>query len=172
MHQYVDSHLAGYGASLYQNEGALPRAYLTDRTRRAVDAVDLEKQLSRGFDPYRTTVVEGNGPVLNGSGAIRPVVRTRHRPEHLSFDVGANSPSVLVVTDSWHEGWRAWVDDEETSVFRVNAMFRGVAIPAGAKRVEMRFVPTSFQAGSAISFSALALLLLLGGLGIRSQRSV
>lgn len=172
VHQYVDSHLAGYGASLYQNEGALPRAYLTDRTRRAVDAVDLEKQLSRGFDPYRTTVVEGNGPVLNGSGAIRPVARTRHRPEHLSFDVGANSPSVLVVTDSWHEGWRAWVDDEETSVFRVNAMFRGVAIPAGAKRVDMRFVPTSFQAGSAISFSALALLLLLGGLGIRSQRSV
>jgi uncharacterized membrane protein YfhO len=54
------------------------------------------------------------------------------------------------------------VDDVETPVFRVNALFRGVAIPAGARRVEMRFDPSSFRLGAATSLIAAGLTLALG----------
>ncbi|MBW2388514.1 MAG: hypothetical protein JRG89_08750 [Deltaproteobacteria bacterium] len=159
--RYADSYFGEVGASLYENESALPRAYLAYRTQRAADEIELARLLSRGFDGRRSSVVEAEGPGLNGAAGITPVERRSERPEVQSFDISPDQPAILVVTDTWYPGWRAWVDDVESPVFRVNALFRGVAVPAGARRVEMRFVPSSFRFGAATSLIAAGVTLAL-----------
>lgn len=170
--RYADTHLGSFGAALYENADAMPRAYLAYRTKRALGHADLEKLLTRRFNPRLETVVEGEGPALAGGSLITPVARTSTRPEHLSFHVATREPSVLVVTDSWHPGWRAWVDGRESPIFRVNAMFRGVAIPAGANEVEMRFEPRSFRAGAIVSLAALCVMAGLALLHARIRKRI
>lgn len=159
--RYTDAYFGEVGASLYENESALPRAYLAYRTQRAADETELAQLLSRGFDGRRSSVVEAEGPSLNGAAGITPVARKSERPELQSFGISPDQPAILVVTDTWYPGWRAWVDDVESPVFRVNALFRGVAVPAGARRVEMRFVPSSFRFGAATSLVAAGVTLAL-----------
>jgi hypothetical protein len=150
---------------LYENERALPRAYLAWRTARVGGPEDLPDRLGGDFDPRRLTVVEGGPAPLEGPDAIEPVRVDRQRPERLVVEVAPDRPALLVVADAWHPGWRAWVDGEPAPVLRVNAHFRGVPVPAGARRVELRFEPWTWRAGGLVSIAALVVLPLLAGAG-------
>jgi hypothetical protein len=155
-------------ASLYENESALPRAYLAYRSSRATGPDELASLLGDGFDGHRSTAVEADAPGLDGPAEIAPVEPVRERPETLHFDVAPERPALLVVTDAWYPGWRAWVDGVESPVHRVNGLFRGVAVPAGARRVEMRFEPWTFRAGAALSVAAAVVMLTLASVaGVR-----
>ena len=112
-----------------------------------------------GIDALRCIVAM----IVAGPARIEPVRVTRSSPERLSFDVAPDHSALLVLTDAWHPGWRARVDGVAAPVLRVNAHFRGVPVPAGARRVEMRFEPWSFRAGAALSLATLAVLALLAG---------
>jgi hypothetical protein len=148
---------------VYENAGALPRAYLAYRTERAAGPEGTAEHLGDGFDGRRVTIVEGEAPLLAGPATITPVAQVEARPEVLHFDVAPERPSLLVVTDTWYPGWRAWVDGVESPVFRANAHFRGIAVPAGARRVDLRFEPRTFRAGAALSTAALLVILALAG---------
>ncbi len=76
-----------------------------------------------------------------------------------AFDVDAAAPAVLVVSEAWYPGWKAYVDGEETILAPVDALFRGVPIAAGTHRVELYFDSQSFRVGRGIS--ALATLIVL-----------
>jgi uncharacterized membrane protein YfhO len=46
---------------------------------------------------------------------------------------------------------RAWLDGSEVPVQRTDLAFSGVFVPAGSHRVELRYIPTSFEWGLAVS---------------------
>ena len=74
-------------------------------------------------------------------------------------EVEARRRSLLVLTDVHFPGWKAWVDGRETEIERVDYLLRGVPVPAGAHRVELRYEPASWRAGSIVSvLAALGLL--------------
>ena len=156
--EYPKHPLRKFSPYLYENQQALPRAYLAYRTRPARDTADLEQLLAADFDAGRGTVVETSSEPLQGPSDIDPVEIIRERPEVLRFDVATERPAVLVVANAWYPGWHAWVDGEEAPVLRVNGMFRGVALPPGAQQVEMRFEPGSFRVGALVSLTALVVL--------------
>jgi len=143
---------------LYEYERALPRAYLAYRGVPASSADELPRLLGSEFNGREATVAEGLKRRLDGPARIEPVERHSERPERLRFEVAPEQPALLVVTDSWDPGWRAWVDGEEAPVLRVNGLFRGVPVGAGAHRVDMRFEPWSFRVGGALSAAAAAVL--------------
>ncbi|MFQ5416168.1 MAG: YfhO family protein, partial [Myxococcota bacterium] len=100
-----------------------------------------------------------------------PITAVRERPESLHIDNDTRYPALLLVTDSWYPGWRAWVDGEEFPVLRVNALFRGVSVAAGARRVEMHFDPLTFRVGTtATAAAALAIGFLLFVATVRTVR--
>lgn len=164
--RYPPQPLRNHRTHLYKNERALPRAYLAYRTAHAAGPDALEVLLGNDFDGRHSTVVEGEAPRLEGPAEITPVARISERPELLRFDVAPEHSAVLVVTDAWYPGWRAEVDGVESTVFRVNALFRGVAVPPGAKHVEMRFDPWTFRVGAALSIAAAVAILGLAALAV------
>jgi hypothetical protein len=47
----------------------------------------------------------------------------------------------LVVNERYYAGWRATVDGRPTEIYPTNLLMRGVIVPAGARIVEMQYVP-------------------------------
>lgn len=157
------------GARIYRYPDPLPRAYVAYRTLRATDLAELDRLLGRrDFDPRATSVVEGAGPTLEGAASIRRVERGGTWPERRRFAFEHATPGVLVVADADYPGWRATVNGSAAPIFRVNGMFRGVSVPAGAVEVEMEFAPASFAFGAAVSALALVVLIALGAVAARS----
>jgi hypothetical protein len=172
--RYAPHPLTGDPVLLYENERALPRAYLAYRTERAATPDALPELLGAEFDPRRVTVYEGEAAPLGGPESIEPVHAGRERGELLTFEVAPEQPALLVVTDAWHPDWQASVDGRDVPVLRVNAHFRGVALTRGAHRVEMRFAPWTWRAGGLVSLASLGLLAALAGAGgaLRRRRGI
>ena len=85
----------------------------------------------------------------------------RDAPGSIHVLTRAASRQLLVVSESYHRGWRAMVDGEAVPVLRVYADFIGCVVPAGERRVEFEFDPPSLRTGALVSVAGAAAALLL-----------
>jgi hypothetical protein len=156
------------GVLVVENLRALPRAWLVSE----VAAVDGEEALRRirgeggkDFDPRRTALVEdapaelprlpGGAPPDDNAARV-----AEYEPTRLVVETDAAVPTLLVVSELFYPGWEATVDGERTRIRLTDYLLRGVAIPAGHHRVEMRYRATAARNGALIS--AFTLLLIAG----------
>jgi hypothetical protein len=141
---------------------ALPRARLVTSARvSAQPAVDLET-----LDVDATALVEE--PVALEAGPPGAARIERDLPGALTISVAAPTRQLLVLSESFHPGWRAIVDGEPARALRANGDFIGVVVGAGAQRVELRFAPRSFIVGRWISLAAIAFVLGVALVGLRT----
>ncbi len=101
--------------------------------------------------------------VLDGT-----VVLTDYRPNHLTYRVSLDQPSLVVFSEVYYEeGWNAYIDGEPVPHLRADYILRALPVDAGEHTVEFEFVFEPFEKGEIISMSGsvLILLILLGLLG-------
>ncbi len=107
-------------------------------------------------------VVEGMGAatavgVPDGGDAV---ARVTDGLDRVVLKTRSASPALLVLLDTYAEGWRAEVDGRPAPVHPANLAFRAVEVPAGVHEVAFRYAPDSVRWGETLS--ALGLLVLLG----------
>ena len=83
------------------------------------------------------------------------VIFIEDSPNKIILSTKSNSDSILVLTDSFYPGWKVYVDNVESEIFRANGLVRGVFLPAGEHHVQFEFLPNSFIVGLAISLITL-----------------
>jgi hypothetical protein len=88
------------------------------------------------------------------------VAITRFHNAGLDLMADLKRPGILVLPDAWYPNWRAVANGSPVRVGRVDEAFRGIALPAGRWKIEMRYRPRTLNAG--LTITALALLLSLG----------
>lgn len=126
--------------------------------RDLVRVATLDEALARvaapGFDPRAACVVEdpaGAASAVASTAAPGGARLVRHEAERLEVEVEAPAAALLVVREGWDPGWSATVDGAPAPVLAVDALFRGVPVPAGARRVVLRFEAAGAGAGGAVS---------------------
>jgi hypothetical protein len=73
------------------------------------------------------------------------------------------APSLLVYSDTYYVGWRAFVDGAEVPVLRANHAFKAVRVDPGSHHVRFVFDPPSFKLGTALTVVGLAIAAALCG---------
>jgi hypothetical protein len=100
-----------------------------------------------------------SGAAYAGSARI-----VAYAPDRVALRASAPRGGLLVLSDVAYPGWKATVDGRGAGLHRVDYVLRGVRLPPGAHRVEMRFEPATFTIGwivsamAAVGLAALALL--------------
>ena len=155
------------GLNIYRRKEALPRYYLAYRAIVAVDpanAIELMKTTTI-FGDEPGVVMEGvesiPEPDQSGNGGRGRVELMNENPQYVELKVDTPAPAWLVLSDSYHPQWRAFIDDIETKVYPANGAFRTVRVAPGEHRVVFRYIPKDFYFGALIS--GLALLFLVIG---------
>jgi hypothetical protein len=140
---------------IFENTQSLPRAYLVDNVE--VES-DLERALARtrdvNFNPLKAVVLDQ--PVESQSERVEPSLPVEVEvasvsPRELTLAVSTPRTAVLVLTDLFWPGWRAWVDGLPQPIYRANFLFRAVAVEAGVHEVRLRYEPWSILVGSVVS---------------------
>jgi hypothetical protein len=117
-------------------------------------AVDIE-QLDVDASALVTRVLGlGGGPV----GTVRTV---QDDPGEIRVMTRTASRQLLVVSESFDDGWVADVDGVETAVEEVNGDFIGCVVPPGEHQVTLRFSPSYRALGGGISLGSAMLTLAL-----------
>jgi uncharacterized membrane protein YfhO len=83
----------------------------------------------------------------------------RYSPNQVRLITHTDTPALLVLSDVYYPGWQGSVDGASVPIYRTDATFRGVVVPAGSHTIEMRFLPHRFLIGLGIAVIGLLLLL-------------
>jgi hypothetical protein len=120
------------------NTQALPRVFVPRRVETETDdAARLEKLGAPDFDPrqvaYVESAIELPGPA-SGRGDIVDEIPTR-----IVVSLHMDTPGLVVLSDLWDNGWRAYLDGQPVPILRTNHALRGVVAPAGEGTLEFRY---------------------------------
>lgn len=145
---------------IYENTQALPRAYLAHRTELAPSFKEAQAASARDGSDLKDMAVIEEGPPAWYSPSQGPmeypgVKITGYKANTVVMKINADKDALLVLTDIYYPGWKAYVDGTEEKIYRVNGLVRGVFVKAGSHTVEFRYIPSSFIAGAASFFAGL-----------------
>jgi hypothetical protein len=152
---------------LYKNRNPFPRAWLA-KGFKVLDAKMILPMLTqKEFHPDREVLLEetplsptsvssrsglrpeGGG---RGGGEVEFISESNNRLELLAK---SREDSLLVLSDTYYPGWKAFVNGKETKIYRADYAFRAIPLNAGVHRIEFVYDPTSFKLGALFSFLGL-----------------
>lgn len=155
---------------LLRNPDALPRAFFPSRIERVapgdlarwIDALDDAKRVA--VDPAEVSGLD----LAIGSGDVRTVA---NRAGRLELALPAQARDVLLALSiPASAGWSARSAKRPLRTLRVDGAFLGVAVPAGARQVELTYRPRGLVTGSVLALVAATVLLALTRAGVSRRR--
>jgi hypothetical protein len=152
------------GVWIYENPNVLPRAYVVHRMEVVSNQDLLEQLTSSDFNPWTTALLEEPLPANQSAALAEAPLRsasvariTQYDLHRVEVEAEMAVPGILVLSDTYYPGWEVTVDGLPAPLLRVNHALRGVYLPAGTHRVVLRFIPTSFWIGLALTGAATTL---------------
>ncbi len=159
---------------VYINQYVLPRLYLVDSIEYKPEVEILQQIKISSFDPRHKAFVSEDGLNVLPPDSSASVKLTEYKDELVAADVKASGNNFLFFGDSYvPTGWKAYVDNNETELYRTNHGYMGIIVPAGSHKVEFRYAPESFFISKYLSLilSSLVVLGLIIVLVSRRKRS-
>lgn len=170
---------AGNMTYLYRFPETNPYAWVTPIAVKAPDENTLTTVLDPRFDVARAAIFDTAARV-----ATQPVPPqlpapldlsanvTRYAPGAVDLALSAPAPAgaTLVVSENYYPGWTATADGRPAAVGRADYVLTGVALPAGARTVSLRFTSPRYETGRLLSLAALLGSLAAFGAGLVLDR--
>lgn len=139
----------GAEGNLYRLETAWPRAWTVSQAVQVQSGAEAYRLLSDPqFDPRQVAVLDTPLAGLAGGAQTGAMWSS---PGHLGIDVFAPGPSLLIISEIYMPGWRAFIDGRPVPLLRADAVLQAVVLPAGARYVELIYLPTTFIIGAVLS---------------------
>lgn len=146
---------------VYVNRAYAQRAFFVNRYEVTSGIDMLKKMESMSFDVHDVAFFTDD-PHLNidppKDGAAAEYVQ--YGIQDFTLKVTATGNNLLFLSESYYpNGWHAYLDGNEIPIYRMNYLFRGIVVPQGSHRLEMKFEPKSFSIGKNASLGMNILLL-------------
>jgi hypothetical protein len=149
----------GQPRAIYENLGALPRAWVVGEHRVADSAAVMDAIALPGFDPRALVYLDREPPIRPEAGDSAGVRETRRAMDEVAFEAELSRPGILVVSEVFYPDWKATVDGAPAQVMRANGVLRALALPAGRHEVVFHYDRTLIEKSAGISVGAFALTL-------------
>lgn len=96
-----------------------------------------------------------------------------YKPNYLKYESDNTNKGFVVFSEIYYgNGWKTFINGEETTHMRVNYTLRGMEVPAGNHTIEFKFDPDVVKTGTSIALASSIFfgLLLFGGLFYEYKR--
>jgi hypothetical protein len=144
--------------ALYMNKRFLPRFRFVKVLQR-INSFSEAKDIvySANFDPENVALLIGYTDKSLDNGLI---IETQMEHDSIRIKANTEKEAFLVFSDSWHPGWRVFVDEKPAALEKPYAFQMGVHIfGQGEHLIEFRFEPTGYSVGKWVSLITLGLMI-------------
>lgn len=150
---------------IYENPYCFPRIYVASKVKYATDYKEAQKFLGEdGFDLRNCVALEEKIPfwyIPNDESLGYQAKILGYSPNKVVVSCYLKSNGILVLTDTFFPGWKAYVDGKEEKIYRVNGLVRGVFLEKGKHSIVFKYFPFSFKLGLGISLLSILILMLI-----------
>lgn len=85
------------------------------------------------------------------------------------IETQTSSPSLLVLTQSYHHHWKVWIDGQLARIYKTNISFMSTPLPPGKHLVVFEFCPSGTLKALWVMFVMIALLIISGTVSLIRQ---
>lgn len=143
-----------------------------DSTQSFLKLMDLK--VDYNFEPATDAVMlkseasKLSGKMYSGLGTVK---MTSYNPMELKYNFDSKEKQFVVFSEVYYnDGWNVYVDGEKASIVKVNYLLRGVEVPAGTHKIEMKYEYPFFKTANMLSRTGFILFLVLIGIGVWTDR--
>ena len=182
---------------LYKNRSPLPRAWLVRDFKVLDSKTILSRMTSKDFRPDREVLLEEKpkwGGEAIGSRRGAPLRKTNDGGEPLSaclpdrqglpqkveiiseknnrlqLLVNSKEDNLLVLSDTYYPGWKAFVDGTPQKIYQADYAFRAIPLNSGTHRLEFVYDPMSFKLGAGVTLLGILGCIGMGWVARRKRR--
>ena len=164
---------------IYKNRDAFPRFFvvpeyqLCTTRKQAYEAIadctisDFKKKVVLESAPPKGFHQNNN---VEHKGAGWEVNTISYAPSRIVLETNSNQKAFMVVSNSYHPGWKAYVDGEEVKVLRANYIMFAIPIQPGTHKVELIFRSKVMMASIFITWLGWGITASLIGLFVFGKR--
>lgn len=157
------------GNAEFENTRALPRAWRVEFSTLSTPDWIADRMGGAGaFDPRREALLEKPLTAAGLTGGT--ATASAPSPNRLRLETSGEGPGMVVLSESYDPGWRAFLGDRQLPVHRVDGLVLGVEVPAGTLAIDWHYEPVRWKTGLGLSMLS-AFLLVAWGLFARWRRS-
>lgn len=159
--------------TIFENPHAMPRAWLVPQARAASEEETLKAirgESKEPFNPRELALLEPLEQAALPDGQFTSEAETRtvsYQPTRLTIETQADKDAVLVVSEINYPGWEATIDGQPAFIHTADYLLRGVIVPAGNHKIEMRYAAPAAAKGGMLSAFA---LLFIGAVLIKTRK--
>lgn len=151
--------------SLQTNPGALGNMWFVKHLTYANDPLSVMKAMNQ-FNPKDTAIIESISkkditfePVADSLANIHLV---KNENDLIEYASSASTNQFAVFSEIYYNrGWKAYIDDKESTIIQTNYVLRGLAIPAGKHQIRFEFKPASYYESKKAATVSSALIWIL-----------
>lgn len=163
---------------LYRTRNDHPLAWVVPAMLKRDDDVTFAATADVNFPAASIAVFDTSSAITEANLTEAPtpittrVAVTAWKPGLISLALDQPAPvgAALVVSENFYPGWTATVDGQPATAERVNLTYIGVALPAGARTVDLSFRSNTYEQGKMVTLVAIALSLVLLAGGVLVDR--
>ncbi len=156
---------------VWVNERAMPRAFVPRSVQVTANELARLNAMNReDFDPRETAYVEQSIKLSHSiEGSVEIVDETYQR---VTLQARMKTSGLVVLADRWDSGWRAYINDTEVPILRVNHAIRGILVDPGISTIRFVYSPPGFLAGFSITAAGAICLLIWACVVISGRRKL
>lgn len=113
--------------------------------------------MATNFTPRRTVYLppEVQPFVTATNGMVARITAPQYAAQRIQAQVQADGPALIVIAQSYYHLWHAYVDGQAVPLWRANAAFQAVQVPAGNHELKLIYEDHRFWLGVGISLATL-----------------
>lgn len=115
------------------------------------------------FNPKDTAVMDEQDKIADIEGlqvdSSASIQLVENKNDEITYKAKTNAKQLAVFSEIYYkDGWKAYIDEKETPIIKVNYVLRGLAVPAGDHTIKFEFKPASIIGARQIAAIASILL--------------
>jgi Bacterial membrane protein YfhO len=154
---WKDVYAGRTGLKVFENPTAYPRVWSVHQAVVLPDSSEARRRKldDPAFDPRHAVVLSQAPPDLGGCGANSDDIQMpQHLPNYVRVEAHLGCRGMVILTDPYFPGWRAYVDGKRVPLLETYGGVRGVVVETGDHLVEMRYRPLSVLVGAVMTLLA------------------
>lgn len=134
----------------------------------------MDLKVAYSFEPSTDAIMLNSeaqkisSKIYSGLGSVK---MTEYNPMVLKYDFDSKEKQLVVFSEVYYkDGWKAYVDGKETPIVKTNYLLRGIEVPSGFHKIEMRYEYPFFKTANLLSTTGFMIFVVLIGVGVWTDR--
>ena len=150
--------------TIYRNPHALPRSFIVHHYGVVTDLDSIvDIAASPRFDPRRFVLLEeepGFTPEEPLMDRVEECEIIDYEPEYVKIVAMLKAPGFVCLSDPHYPAWKAYIDGEQTEVYRAYGALRAIGVPEGEHVIEFVYKSEQYQISKMISYATVVFIVI------------